>query len=150
MTPDLQSLADEYLTSQDFLLCDLANKQDAAGLLHAFIAALPPESLAIVSLEHALSERMARLDFPLAAKRQIPALIRDFFSWCASSGSWPPAQEWAAWVDLLEPKFLAKFRDDGSVKGETFKKNYTTVNRNDPCPCGSGKKFKKCCMGLLG
>ena len=21
------------------------------------------------------------------------------------------------------------------------------VGRNDPCPCGSGKKFKKCCMG---
>jgi uncharacterized protein YecA (UPF0149 family) len=20
------------------------------------------------------------------------------------------------------------------------------VERNDPCPCGSGKKFKKCCM----
>ena len=19
-------------------------------------------------------------------------------------------------------------------------------NRNDPCPCGSGKKFKKCCL----
>ena len=19
------------------------------------------------------------------------------------------------------------------------------INRNDPCPCGSGKKFKKCC-----
>ena len=24
-------------------------------------------------------------------------------------------------------------------------KNETTVNRNDPCPCGSGKKYKKCC-----
>ena len=22
------------------------------------------------------------------------------------------------------------------------------VGRNDPCPCGSGKKYKKCCMGL--
>jgi hypothetical protein len=22
-----------------------------------------------------------------------------------------------------------------------------SVGRNDPCPCGSGKKFKKCCMG---
>src|SRR5436190_7976473 len=22
------------------------------------------------------------------------------------------------------------------------------VGRNDPCPCGSGKKFKKCCGGL--
>lgn len=21
------------------------------------------------------------------------------------------------------------------------------VGRNDPCPCGSGAKFKKCCMG---
>jgi hypothetical protein len=23
------------------------------------------------------------------------------------------------------------------------------VGRNDPCPCGSGKKYKKCCMGSL-
>ncbi len=23
------------------------------------------------------------------------------------------------------------------------------VGRNDPCPCGSGKKYKKCCMGKL-
>jgi len=22
------------------------------------------------------------------------------------------------------------------------------VGRNDPCPCGSGKKFKKCCADL--
>ncbi len=22
-----------------------------------------------------------------------------------------------------------------------------TVGRNEPCPCGSGKKFKKCCDG---
>lgn len=21
------------------------------------------------------------------------------------------------------------------------------IGRNDPCPCGSGKKYKKCCMG---
>ena len=21
------------------------------------------------------------------------------------------------------------------------------VSRNDPCPCGSGKKYKKCCLG---
>ncbi|MEI7705920.1 MAG: SEC-C metal-binding domain-containing protein [Deltaproteobacteria bacterium] len=22
------------------------------------------------------------------------------------------------------------------------------MGRNDPCPCGSGKKFKKCCANL--
>ena len=25
----------------------------------------------------------------------------------------------------------------------------TKVGRNDPCPCGSGKKYKKCCFGKL-
>jgi uncharacterized protein YecA (UPF0149 family) len=24
------------------------------------------------------------------------------------------------------------------------------VGRNDPCPCGSGKKFKKCCINKQG
>jgi uncharacterized protein YecA (UPF0149 family) len=24
------------------------------------------------------------------------------------------------------------------------------VGRNDPCPCGSGKKFKKCCIAAGG
>ena len=27
-------------------------------------------------------------------------------------------------------------------------KNSTKIQRNDPCPCGSGKKFKKCCTNL--
>jgi preprotein translocase subunit SecA len=26
-------------------------------------------------------------------------------------------------------------------------KNTDTIGRNDPCPCGSGKKYKKCCGG---
>lgn len=25
--------------------------------------------------------------------------------------------------------------------------NTVKVNRNAPCPCGSGKKYKKCCLG---
>ena len=24
---------------------------------------------------------------------------------------------------------------------------FKDVGRNDPCPCGSGKKYKKCCLG---
>ena len=26
------------------------------------------------------------------------------------------------------------------------RKQFQGVSRNDPCPCGSGKKFKKCCQ----
>lgn len=37
-------------------------------------------------------------------------------------------------------------RDDGIVKGETFTRTEPKTGRNDPCPCGSGKKYKKCCL----
>lgn len=29
----------------------------------------------------------------------------------------------------------------------TFVRRGTKTDRNDPCPCGSGKKFKQCCGG---
>jgi preprotein translocase subunit SecA len=32
---------------------------------------------------------------------------------------------------------------DGSVSATVVKKK--KVGRNDPCPCGSGKKYKHCC-----
>ena len=34
--------------------------------------------------------------------------------------------------------------DDGSVKQQP-KRVAKKVGRNDPCPCGSGLKYKKCC-----
>ena len=49
---------------------------------------------------------------------------------------------------------LAEFRKsgdswyffDGKMVGPgQFKRNTPKVGRNDPCPCGSGKKYKKCC-----
>jgi SEC-C motif-containing protein len=30
-------------------------------------------------------------------------------------------------------------------KGQTVRRETPKVGRNDPCPCGSGKKYKKCC-----
>ncbi len=38
---------------------------------------------------------------------------------------------------------------DAGVRHEPVKRAAAKVGRNDPCPCGSGKKYKKCC-GLKG
>lgn len=35
---------------------------------------------------------------------------------------------------------------DGKTFGETVEREGPKVGRNDPCPCGSGKKYKKCCL----
>jgi SEC-C motif domain protein len=34
---------------------------------------------------------------------------------------------------------------EGEVIPETVVREGPKVGRNDPCPCGSGKKYKKCC-----
>ncbi|MFK8138456.1 MAG: YchJ family protein [Bdellovibrionales bacterium] len=39
------------------------------------------------------------------------------------------------------------FYKDGHVVGvDTFVREEEKLGRNDPCKCGSGKKYKKCCM----
>jgi len=35
---------------------------------------------------------------------------------------------------------------DGVLRNNTLRRAEPKVGRNDPCPCGSGKKAKKCCM----
>jgi SEC-C motif domain protein len=37
------------------------------------------------------------------------------------------------------------FKDGEMVKPKQVKRESPKIGRNDPCPCGSGKKFKKCC-----
>ena len=47
------------------------------------------------------------------------------------------------WEDVLSKErrheITKRFKDDQVFHAEK------TVGRNDPCPCGSGKKYKKCC-----
>ncbi len=45
-----------------------------------------------------------------------------------------PAQEAASYSGQLPEEKVA-----------TYKREEPKVGRNDPCPCGSGKKYKKCC-----
>ena len=37
------------------------------------------------------------------------------------------------------------FEDGKPVAAEQVRRDNPKVGRNDPCPCGSGKKHKKCC-----
>jgi len=32
------------------------------------------------------------------------------------------------------------------LKPDTFRRSAPKIGRNKPCPCGSGKKYKKCCI----
>ncbi len=50
------------------------------------------------------------------------------------------------------PQISEKFgRARQNLGGQArFKKNHKKIGRNEPCPCGSGKKYKKCCWPKYG
>ncbi|MGE0609345.1 MAG: SEC-C metal-binding domain-containing protein [Pirellulales bacterium] len=58
------------------------------------------------------------------------------------------------WKRMMEPRTEKdrEIMDDLTVPveqvgdEEPFVRTAAKVGRNDPCPCGSGKKFKKCCL----
>lgn len=56
----------------------------------------------------------------------------------------------ADWLYTLEEWDNIFTRDEREELTKEYKRSKTVVNeikvgRNDPCPCGSGKKYKKCC-----
>lgn len=136
----------EYCTSEHFRFVDDALKPHAESLL-SFWGEQIEESVAEDMRESLRA--VARLDLPLEVRRSIPDLLRAFFTYLDTSGKMPGAGDWSSALDESEVEFQEGFRADGSVRGETVRKRFSPVGRNDPCPCGSGKKYKKCCVGLF-
>ena len=49
-------------------------------------------------------------------------------------------------VRALHAYWLERRMDRVPTSGRPHRHSAPRVGRNDPCPCGSGKKFKKCCL----
>lgn len=52
---------------------------------------------------------------------------------------------WAWFKDGPDESFFTDDPENSSAPGLTYCRPEPKVGRNDACPCGSGKKFKKCC-----
>ncbi len=51
-----------------------------------------------------------------------------------------------------EAELVEKMGQDAKAekrRGNAMTRRVTKIGRNELCPCGSGQKFKKCCIGEL-
>lgn len=83
-------------------------------------------------------------------------MLADFGAFCEDKGYEDSDEELMRsaqeeWLQTprpsLEGKKPADVLEGGRLlpdKVETFRREEPKVGRNDPCPCGSGKKYKKC------
>ena len=57
--------------------------------------------------------------------------------------------DWLYELPAVERQSSLRGRIKGTLQGaESFPVQFVKakkIGRNDPCPCGSGKKYKKCC-----
>lgn len=96
---------------------------------------IPPMAMKFGDFERDLNASVAATDREtfLASRRMEPfsETIRSLETWHCFSQAYlnpPPEQEWR-----FEPQ-------------ESISNPFRHLGRNDPCPCGSGKKYKKCCL----
>jgi len=75
---------------------------------------------------------------------QLPqTLVHDEVSVLGAGGGAPQAQQGGG--RNMHPGILAQSSQPSGMGGAMQAVADDKVGRNDPCPCGSGKKFKKCC-----
>jgi hypothetical protein len=89
-------------------------------------------------------------------------IMTDFLHFCQERGIQPDERmlddprmqelqkQWKSTPrDALDGKTPAEMMEGSPgfmpEKVETFRRTEPHVGRNDPCPCGSGRKYKKCC-----
>ncbi len=73
-------------------------------------------------------------------------LAKSFFSAGKSLGLDMTTEEDIAAFAMAYNQGLASERDDFEDQPPVLIREQPAIGRNEPCPCGSGKKFKKCCL----
>ena len=58
----------------------------------------------------------------------------------------PAAERWTQpFLEVARAPLLEGLDDDDAAPSTTRRRAVQRVGRNEPCPCGSGKKYKRCC-----
>jgi hypothetical protein len=104
-----------------------------------------PSDLGEEDLRGALLGDVARLELSPTARRETPALCAAFLAELEREGRLAGGRAGSAFVRALQGAFEAAA--GGAQK--PFVRPGSALSRNDPCPCGSGKKYKKCCQRAL-
>jgi uncharacterized protein len=108
-----------------------------AAWCQGFLAAMELDAGGWAALLAAQPDRLAPMQQLAASAQRQPAMTDE---------------ETQRWMDAVAPAVIAinaarlQHQGDGrSGSARPAQRATPKVGRNDPCPCGSGKKFKKCC-----
>lgn len=89
------------------------------------------------------------LDPAAGASKRAVAIVKALLDHQLETASNPSGWRLGAVLDEIEPEFARRLARSGGREvrpdREPLRRPGSKLGRNDPCPCGSGKKHKKCC-----
>ena len=104
-----------------------------------------PDEITPEGVRDALLEKIPELALPQEARERAPEVVALFLEWLEDGGRLAGGRELALSVRAMASGYLKRLAPDGGVRRPALRRAAEKIGRNDPCPCGSGKKLKKCC-----
>jgi len=132
-----QGIYEKLLSNPDFIECgtvkQLAEKYETNILIMTgFLDGINESLVTPNPIEEMTEDTEVRLEYD---KEKL------FYNMVAADAPW--LYELPMWNDLLtearRKELYLEQKKSGTVRKDK------KIGRNDPCPCGSGKKYKKCC-----
>jgi hypothetical protein len=132
----------EFLTSTPGERATVLFGPNAGAVLAAFLDNacgdhLEPADLNETAIKDGIAIGLGPLNLQPAEREAVPELIAGFLAYLETSGRLGGGEALGAYARVTATAHLLKKQ----VRKPTIK-----VGPNEPCPCGSGRKYKKCCM----
>jgi hypothetical protein len=136
----------DFGESPSFSLLPAPAKEYANEILARFLQRaceerdVAPADLAEGDLRPALVDGVGALELPRSVREAVPELCGAFLQELERQGRLAGGAGLARTVRALGRAFRETY-DPQPIRNPGAK-----LGRNDPCPCGSGRKYKQCCM----
>jgi hypothetical protein len=144
----IENWVSDFCLSDDLRPFSPTVKEIASDVLVQFLEAacesrqIEPQDLEELDIKHGLLNRLARLDLAQDLKRDFPSLCAALLTHLEKAGRLGGGAVLGAYARAMQ----GAFEEAASGKKKPVTRPGSKIGRNDPCPCGSGLKYKKCCM----
>jgi len=141
----------------DFLIDDAGDRVSSEIAPHAqvilstflrsacSIRGVTPDCLEEGDVRTGLLDGLKSISLADPLHQQVPALVGEFLADLTRRGRLADGESHQRVIEVLREEYLRMTRSEV----QSIERVASKIGRNDPCPCGSGKKYKKCCINLL-
>ena len=147
-----ESWASEFEAAPEALPFAAKIRAAAQDLLAEFLGGAcadggDPAQLGEPGVKKGLLERVAGLPLEKEVRAEAPRLVAAYLEFLGREGRVANAKHLANFALALGKEFPR--HGSGGGGGPPIQREAPKLGLNDPCPCGSGKKWKKCCRKTM-